>query len=101
MIGKIKTYAIISLALTAHGCTLKPGPLSLDPPGSLEYKAGFKDGCESGLATYGTIFYKMRYGFYQNYEMLSNVDYDRAWHESFNYCRHYNLKYQTHHITTN
>ena len=99
MIGKVKNIALMVLLFTTlQSCTLKPGPLDLDPPGSPEFKMGFKDGCESGLATYGTIFYKARYSFYQNYDMLSNIDYDRAWHESFNYCRHYNLKYQTHNL---
>lgn len=77
-----------------------PLMMNMDPPGSPEFKEGWKDGCESGLATYGTMFNKLRYQFYQNYEMLSIPDYNAAWHEAFNYCRHYNLKYQVHDLNT-
>lgn len=75
--------------------------MDMDPPGSPEFKAGWKDGCESGFATYGTLFNKMRYSFYQNYDMLANQEYTAAWHESFNYCRHYNMKWEVHDLTTN
>lgn len=94
----MKKLITILLLVCATSCA--PILLEMDPPGSPEFKAGYRDGCESGLATYGTVFNKMRYSFYQNYDMLSNSDYDHAWHEAFNYCRHYNLKYQTHDLNT-
>lgn len=100
----MKKIMAILLLTSLQGCLwMKPKPalLEIDPPGSPEFKMGFKDGCESGLATYGTIFYKSAYSFYQNYDMLSNIDYDRAWHEAFNYCRHYSLKWNTHDLTNN
>ena len=89
---------LITLLLLLQCCA--PIFIDMDPPGSPEFKAGWKDGCESGLATYGTMFNKMRYEFYQNYSMLAHRDYDVAWHESFNYCRHYNLKYLSHDLNT-
>jgi len=91
----MKKMFIISL-LTLASCSPSPLFMKQDQPGSPEFKAGWKDGCESGLATYGTLYNKLSYEFYQNYEMLKVPDYDTAWHEAFNYCRHYNLKWNTH-----
>lgn len=92
-----KLFLMASLVLM-QSCVGGPHPMfmDMDPPGSPEFKMGFKHGCESGFATYGTIFNKSYYEFYQNYDMLENIDYDRAWHEAFNYCRHYNYKWNTH-----
>lgn len=103
-IGSMKNLILIMTVITLQSCSWagpRPILMDMDPPGSPEFKMGFKDGCESGFATYGTFFYKLNYSFYQNYEMLSNVDYDRAWHEAFNYCRHYSLKWNTHDTTGN
>jgi hypothetical protein len=66
---------------------------SIDGPP--EYQSGWEDGCGSGLATYGTVFDKWSHSFYQNYSMLSNPNYVAAWHEAFDYCRHYNYKWNT------
>ena len=74
----------------------RPALMSMDPPGPPEFKAGWKDGCESGFATYGPSHYKLYYSFYQNYGMLKNPHYNAAWHEAFNFCRHYNYKWNTH-----
>lgn len=85
--------------IAINGCTFgfsTPTLMNMDPPGPPEYKAGWKDGCGSGLATYGTAIYKMEYSFYQNYSMMKNPHYVAGWHEAFDYCRHYNLKWQTH-----
>jgi hypothetical protein len=92
---------LIAIALISSLQSCAPSFMDMDPPGSPEFKAGWKDGCESGMATYGSMFNKMRYSFYQNYDLLSVPDYDAAWHESFNYCRHYNLKFLVHDLTTN
>lgn len=84
-----------------QSCNPTPLFMDMDPPGSPEFKAGWKHGCESGFATYGSIYNKIAYSFYQDYNMLSVPDYDVAWHEAFNYCRHYNLKWQVHDATAN
>lgn len=95
----MKKLALCCLALAVQSCG--PGFMNMDPPGSPEFKQGWHDGCESGLSTYAPAYYKLYYKFYQNYEMLSNHDYDVGWHESFNYCRHYELKWSSHDFTDN
>jgi hypothetical protein len=88
----------ISILLIATSCTwLRPHPLFMatDVPGTPEYKRGWQDGCQSGLATYGTAVNKLMNSFYQDYRMMKNPQYDAAWHESFDYCRHYNYKWQS------
>ena len=96
----MKKLLIISL-LILQSCSNAPLFMKEDQPGSAEFKMGWNHGCDSVLATYGTLYNKMFHAFYQDYEMLSNPDYDTAWHEAFNYCRHYNLKWNTHDATAN
>ncbi len=72
-----------------------PSFMKIPEQGPPEYQAGWNDGCDSGLATYGTMFDKLGHSFYQNYSMLNNNYYVAAWHEGFDYCRHYNLKWNT------
>jgi len=90
-------FLTISLLILTSCTQSGPWPILManDVPGSPEFKAGWKHGCESGFATYGTAIYKMRYSFYQEYAMLSNIEYDSAWHEAFDYCRHYIYKWNT------
>jgi len=91
---KILLLSVIALNACTFGFST-PVLMDMDPPGPPEYKAGWKDGCQSGFATYGTAIYKMEYSFYQNYSMMRDPSYNAAWHESFDYCRHYNLKWLT------
>lgn len=94
----MKLFVPIVALFMLTACTQEgPWPIlmSNDVEGSPEFKAGWKHGCESGFATYGTAPYKMFYSFYQDYAMMSNRDYDSAWHESFDYCRHYIYKWNT------
>ncbi|PIR33130.1 MAG: hypothetical protein COV36_03240 [Alphaproteobacteria bacterium CG11_big_fil_rev_8_21_14_0_20_44_7] len=97
----MKKLLLLSAVMSLNACVWdgpNPAFMNMDVPGTPEYKAGWKDGCESGFATYAPAHYKLYYSFYQNYPMLSNRDYNAAWHESFNYCRHYNYKWHTHDI---
>jgi hypothetical protein len=53
-----------------------------------EYRAGWKDGCETGISGGSNTFYKM---FYRNnkidgYRMSSSPEYRDAWDSSFWYC---------------
>ena len=94
----MKKIFLTAILLMLAGCT-QEGPWPILMPnhveGSPEFQAGWKHGCESGFATYGTAIYKMWYSFHQEYAMMSNRDYDSAWHESFDYCRHYIYKWNT------
>lgn len=93
----IKYIAITVLLITCSCTWARPHPLFMatDVPGPPEYKKGWEHGCESGLATYGTVINKFSNKFYQDYRMMKDHYYDAGWHEGFDYCRHYNLKWQT------
>lgn len=91
---------LITLLLLTSACSSGklwggPAPHSLPQTveGPIEYQEGYKDGCQSGLATYGPAHYKSYYTFYQNFSMLDNRYYNAAWHESFDFCRHFSYKY--------
>jgi len=58
---------------------------------SLEFKQGWKDGCETGMSAGSNTFYKMFYA--QNsvdgYKIANSSDYKTAWGNSFWYCYRY------------
>jgi hypothetical protein len=74
------------LAAALPGCR----PLSLygvEPSGPPEYRIGWEDGCNSGLAAQGGVMYKMAFGFQKRPELNDNDLYKTAWNEGFTYCR--------------
>lgn len=97
--------SLIIIPFLLGGCLLTGGPspitIDQDVPGPPEYKQGWRHGCESGFATYGPVHYKFAYSFYQDFNMLDDRYYNAAWHEAFNFCRHYSLKWHTHDLTKN
>ncbi len=54
------------------------------PPDS---KQGWKDGCESGYAVYGTNVYKSFYGFKRDTTKVGNYGYETEWYNGYNWCR--------------
>jgi hypothetical protein len=55
---------------------------------SVEFKQGWDDGCEAGMASGSNTFYQM---FYRNnkadgYKMTSSADYKTAWGNAFWFC---------------
>lgn len=99
---KFRNVALLFILILTTACQRDAmwfGPAGHTLPqnieGTPEFKEGWKDGCHSGLATYGPAHYKLWYSYYQNYGMLKNPDYTAAWHESFDFCRHFNFKYHT------
>lgn len=73
-----------------------PIPAGLSKPAenaSEIYKNGWNDGCETGISTMVTGYYKSFYFFKQNPEMVSNQEYYKAWKDSYNYCRQYSFRY--------
>ncbi len=66
-----------------------PALLSNVPEGPPEYQQGWKDGCESGLTTYGNDWYKSFYSFKQDRKLVDNDTYFKVWQDAFNYCRHH------------
>ena len=60
---------------------------------SLEFKQGWKDGCEVGMSSGSNTFYKMFYR--QNkvdgYKIANSPDYKAAWGNAFWYCYRYDF----------
>lgn len=63
----------------------------LEGEASPEFIQGWKDGCESGMATGSNTFYKMFYKVNKvdGYKMTSSGDYGTAWSNAFWYCTRY------------
>lgn len=86
----------ISIFLLA-GCynapdALKPMPwifdmMPKDAPNN--YKRGWKDGCESGMANMTNSFYRKFYTFRQNQALREDATYYKTWKDTYNFCRHY------------
>ena len=84
---KKRVLSLVGLSLLAlSGCR----PLSLyfvQPSGPPEYKLGWEDGCDTGVAASGGAVAKAAYGFKKRPEFGDNEIYKSAWNEGFTYCR--------------
>ena len=83
---KRKLTIALTLALLTTSC--KPLPFYwITPEGPPEYVQGFEDGCDSGVAAAGGIWYKWIYKFKKDPTKLNNGLYKQGWNEGFSYCR--------------
>ncbi|MBL0317791.1 MAG: hypothetical protein IPP74_00545 [Alphaproteobacteria bacterium] len=87
---------LICLGILLQLIACKPVPLwigktptNADPM----FNMGWKDGCESGLASVSNSFYKTFYKFRQQAHLIENNTYYGAWFDSFRYCRDYTDKW--------
>lgn len=81
----IRTLVLATLLLTA---ACRPPSLYLvEPSGPPEYKLGWEDGCDSGVAAQGGMVPKAAYGFKKRAELYDNTTYASGWNEGFTYCR--------------
>jgi len=84
---RILVYSLLLLPLLGLGACR---PLSLyfvTPAGPPEYKLGWEDGCDTGLAASGGGVAKAVYGFKKRPEFGDNEVYKSAWNEGFTFCR--------------
>ncbi len=77
--------ALLSVTLLAS-CR-PPSLYMVQPSGPPEYKLGWEDGCDTGLAAAGSLLDRMVYGFKKRPELGDNDLYKTAWNEGFTYCR--------------
>ena len=93
-----KILVIISILFAVSSCNYvtKPVPHGLyknlvegAPPGTPGFRYGWKQGCESGMAAYGSLHYKMAYKFQYDRTALHNDEYHKAWEMGFRHCRWY------------
>jgi hypothetical protein len=76
----------------------KPRPFGMEMEGPKDaspiFKQGWKDGCETGLAAYGSDHYRnLGYKFKQDISQINNTEYYMAWQNSYRYCRWYIWNY--------
>jgi len=103
---KILTLLIMALSLNSCMGTGKifseksvfaPKPLRMGKPdmknASPEYVKGWDDGCETGLSTMVTDYYKSFYTYKMDPYMIDNATYFKAWNDSYTYCRQYSFRY--------
>ena len=96
----ISTILILLLIFSTASCSRKISKyfpnrpdtdFQIDPHASPDFKQGWEDGCEVGMAGGSNTFYKM---FYQNnkadgYKMTGSSDYKAGWGAAFWYCFRY------------
>jgi hypothetical protein len=98
---KLMAVCLLVLVSTA-GCSyahplggknpFAPKPFRMGGPGgggTVEFRKGWDDGCETGMSTMVTDYYKTFYGFKQDPYMIMNDEYYKAWNDAYTYCRHY------------
>ncbi|MDB2415520.1 hypothetical protein N9W34_07085 [Rickettsiales bacterium] len=93
-----KNIILFSCALALNACSYITNPMPFGiykgmqdgaPEGSPNFRAGWKDGCESGMAAYGSLHYKATHGYQYNQQSLSDDEYHAAWRVGFRHCRWY------------
>lgn len=92
-----RTLTLLLLPLAINGCyslpdSLKPMPwlfkqVPKDAPA--EFKKGWYDGCESGLASMTNSFYRSSYRFQQDPALRKDPVYYKTWKDTYTFCRHY------------
>lgn len=81
---------IFSLLLSLGGCAApKPLGLAKTPDGPPNFRQGWEDGCETGMATESNSYYKTFYKFKQDPYQVTDPMYFETWVDAFRYCRDY------------
>lgn len=57
------------------------------------YKEGFKDGCETGYGSIQNSYYQQKYKFTQDWRLIEDSTYYKAWSFGYVYCRSVSLKW--------
>jgi hypothetical protein len=94
----LKFFLGIVTLILISGCSVitHPTPFGMyrgmdgdAPAGTETFRAGWKDGCVSGMAAYGSLHYKLIYDYTYDDKMIDNSEYYRSWQMGFRHCRWY------------
>lgn len=96
-ITHIFSLCLCSLLLGLSGCyhipkAMKPGAWMMDqvPKNApANYRQGWLDGCQTGLASMSNSFYKTFWHFTQDATLRKDPLYYKTWVDTYNFCRHY------------
>lgn len=103
-----RTITLIPLLMSMLVCLsacqqfLKPRPFGIDyglenraPPGTPNFQDGWRDGCESGIAAYGTMMYKTTSSYTFDQTRLNDPEYYHGWELAFRHCRWYTSNWES------
>ena len=79
----------VLLLTGCHNFMTDPKPFLLDTEldtGPPEYRAGYKDGCHSAMAAYGTSYMKSVYKINKEAQYATNRMYNQAWKDAWGFC---------------
>jgi hypothetical protein len=83
----------IALVAMCVGCDTRSlsisRPYALDmtpPPGPPSFQQGYRDGCETGIAGFGSQFNKLHYHMKYDTSLYDDVAYNRVWNAASRYC---------------
>ena len=109
MIYRLPIASILLCTIMLSGCILKGGPhlpdqfrnplapkaFRMNQPieGTPDFNLGWKHGCETGISTLATDYYKTFYRYRQDPSKITNVEYYKAWKDGYTYCRQYTFKW--------
>ena len=83
-----KSVPILAMSALLLASACRPATLYfVGPEGPSEYRLGWEDGWDTGMAAEGGPIYKMMYGFKKRPEQNDNDLYKLGWNEGFTYCR--------------
>ena len=91
----IMLLLVVSVSACRNQTLYKPKPFGLTGPSQdapENYLDGWNDGCETGIGTMSTTWYKTFYGYKINTHMMEDAEYSRAWRDAYTYCRHFAFK---------
>jgi hypothetical protein len=94
IIKTIINIGIFYMLFAASGCTwftnartpFLSGTNFKTPDGTPAFKAGFEDGCSSALYSRGNAFYRARYDYRYDPNMIGNTEYHFGHRRGYGYC---------------
>ncbi len=82
----IHSAMVLCLLIGTSAC--KPIQMyMIDRKGPPDYVQGFDDGCDSGVASSGSILQRVFSPYRRDPEKIDNSLYKTGWSEGYNYCR--------------
>jgi hypothetical protein len=97
----MKYCLIIAIMVLLVGCTYKPkvgSPfmqelMSQGPDGPIEFKEGWRDGCETGVSVTSNVFQRHFYSFKQDPDKAQDRKYYTGWKTAFWLCSRHVMQY--------
>lgn len=101
-----KLIFIFSIFIIFSGCTYKPkvgSPFMQDlmnqgPDGPIEFREGWRDGCETGISATSNAFQRHFYSFTQDPDKAQDRVYYTGWKTAFWLCSRHVMQYLRRHL---